>query len=397
MRRPIVAGWLATTFTMIANIALAELPYRTPIQTIVPEMEEVSTEGGGRPGLGRLVAVRDGVALISMTSVIPNEVAVFRYINGAWERDGKLPCPGNMCNQVHRFVYRDNTAIVSAEDDDNHILVFKQRQGKWHLASTISNPDPADYFGSSLAYQDGILAVSAYTNSEGVGSLHVYNLSSSGKVQSRVTLRPQRSGQGNYFGQNVAMARDTIVASARGNGLVYVFRRIGGQWVEAQELYGMSQWPEGFGSAVALNKGVLIVGAIESERIGRAEVTGYQAGGMAYMFREQNGQFVFQQRFRPSFEESYSYTDFSRHIAMFGDRVVIGAIDAPVIGAGEGLAVEYRITPNGLQPVSQMRTPGAGGFALYHNTLIMGSHYDEALMSVGSASVFNIYLPVRAQ
>lgn len=398
MRKRVVTECLAIASIMIANLALAELPYRTPVQTLTPEIEEITTEGSGGPGLGAIVSIREGVALISMTAVVPNEVAVFRFINGAWQRNGELPCPESLCSQVTRFLYRDSTAVVSTVDSSNRgqVLIFKQTQGQWHLANTIASPDPSGSFGVSLAFQDGTLAVGGHEYA-GIGSLHVYQLSSSGRVRSHVTLRPEGIGDGAYFGGSVAMARDTIVAGTAGRNIVFVFRRVGGQWMQVQELHGTGGW-EMFGSAIALNKGVLVVGAPASDRVGNAEIGGYQAGGMAYVYRERNGEFVFQQRFRPLYDvESNSYTDFGRHIAMFGNRVIIGAIDAPVIGAGEGLAIEYRITANGLQPVSQMRTPGAGGFALYHNTLIMGSPYDEALMTVGSASVFNIYLPLRTQ
>ena len=99
----------------------------------------------------------------------------------------------------------------------------------------------------------------------------------------------------NGFGSAVAVDGDVIAVGAplddeleKGltHGAVYVFRRIGGHWFEEAKLFGsQAGWNDVFGSSVAIQGNLLVVGQPHSDPAG-------SDFGAAYVFRRNGATWV---------------------------------------------------------------------------------------------------------
>ena len=126
------------------------------------------------------------------------------------------------------------------------------------------------------------------------------------------------------------------------NGAAYVFRRRSdGTWVKTQKLVAADSSPvSSFGAAVAIDQGLIIVGAPEHDCVGGdngvfctgVSPDGAGAGGAAYGFVPFSGQFAQVFKLRPGSTEHSNYWLFGRRIAMMGKFVVIDAAEQQFLG-----------------------------------------------------------------
>ena len=198
--------------------------------------------------------------------------------------------------------------------------------------------------------ENGILLVAAERG------VYLYELASNGKLVQRATLRPSDSSGG--FGNDVAVAGNLAVVGA--NGAAFLFRRRSdGTWVQTQKLFGADTSPvDSFGGAVAIDRGLIIVGAPSHECLestagfgfcdragGTPGPDGTGSGGAAYGFTSVGGQYVQVFKLRPRADEHANYFEFGRRIAMMGNYIVIDA--AEQVAGGDGI-FEPGSAPNGL-------------------------------------------------
>lgn len=127
---------------------------------------------------------------------------------------------------------------------------------------------------------------------------------------------------GGYFGGgNVAISGDIAVVGAPfrydGSGAVYVFGRTGGVWSQTAELRAPRPTPfDGFGSALAMSGGTLVVGAWGTAR----------ESGAAYVFRQEESSWV--QEAKLTGPDEKSGDAFGGSVSISGDTVIVGAFYA---------------------------------------------------------------------
>jgi hypothetical protein len=381
-------GAAAASLVGYSALVVAELPETRPFQTLHPDQGDLIAIEENRPQFGAVVAGRNDTALVGMpTFAGGGRVAVFNRPGRVWLRAGNLPCPNDPggCHFVHSIVLRDNIAVVGAE---TFLAVFKRVDGKWRLTQKINSPDPtAIQFGTSqsVRYEYPFITAAAYHADAAPSALYVFEISAAGKLLNTTRLAASDGAPSDAFGITAYMALPRIVVS--GAGAAYVFNRTSTGWVERQKL----RLPGGdFGHSVAIDKGLILVGAPSNRRAG-GQGFPFQRGGVVHAFEQQNGVWTLSDTLQPSIEEHSRYTEFGQNIVMFGERAAIGATDTAVDGI---IAFEYERTPQGLKATSIARGGGDGGFgarlALFNNNLMLGSPVESDGSNIGHVKMFNL-------
>ncbi|MFT7170099.1 MAG: hypothetical protein ACI80K_003245 [Paracoccaceae bacterium] len=189
-----------------------------------------------------------------------------------------------------------------------------------------TNTDPGDGFGGAVAVH-GDLAVCAAPMEDGgatgvggnqldnsaqdAGAVYVYRFVG-GQWDFEAYLKASNTDPGDQFGYSLAVRDNVIVVGAPGesssgaspalndaseSGAVYVFRFSGGQWVQDQYLKASVVGAgDAFGGAVALDRNVLVVGALgeDSADPGDPQNDTLLDAGAAYIFEEDGVQNFFQ-------------------------------------------------------------------------------------------------------
>ena len=257
------------------------------------------------------------------------------------------------------------------------VVVFERGSGdSWSETARLTQPAPAEgaKFGSTIATDGTVLAVGteAYDGAlyPNTGAVYVFRKGADGQWDLEQMLtgsaEAERFGHGDSWGNRVAVQGDLIavgapdasVGGAVGVGGVYLFRHnpSTGTWDEEGVLSAADANEEdGFGFSVALEDGVVIVGAPFRDDAGTSS-------GAAYVFRHIGGEWVEYGRA----DDPGSAVDGARlgaSVAIDGDGIVAGAprtfVNDPDQGAARVFALVYNAPPS----ASTITYP-ASGFAL---------------------------------
>ena len=195
------------------------------------------------------------------------------------------------------------------------------------------------------------------------------------------------------------MAGPTMVVG--GNGRAYVFRRNStGVWRHRQTLIASELGNEegaraGFGSAVAIDRGMIIVGA---PGLDRREGDMF-AKGAAYGFILDGSSYVEIFKLQPRLD---GYSDgpfsFGQQIAMFAERIVVGAYSFVVDGGAfecdffEGAFFSYTRAGSSVLPRGVAFSSGNGhSMALADQRLLVGTPcLDSRFPTPGRATLFRL-------
>jgi trimeric autotransporter adhesin len=190
--------------------------------------------------------------------------------------------------------------------------VYERINGNWTFHSFLksSNSDPNDQFGTVIAFNGEILAISAIgesSNATGVdgdetnndamnsGAVYIFRLDGDTWVQ-EAYLKASNSDTNDRFGNALALDGDTLVVGAADDegantetGSAYVFVRSAGGWTEEARLNATAFGNrDDFGAAVAIDGDTIVVGAPSEDGSatgvnGTVENNGNNAGA-AYVF-----------------------------------------------------------------------------------------------------------------
>lgn len=165
------------------------------------------------------------------------------------------------------------------------VHLFQREAGGWAFRQSLG-PSPSvalSNFGQAVALSGSYLAVGAPRADEGAGNLgavEVYHLEQSVWVHQQ-TLTPDVLLADTRFGRALSMSGDRLAISAPGDasfaseaGAVYVFHRSGATW-ELEVKLGVPENYAGYGVAVALNAGLLAVGAHGDINDARSDPRGF--------------------------------------------------------------------------------------------------------------------------
>jgi hypothetical protein len=173
------------------------------------------------------------------------------------------------------------------------------------------------------------------------------------------------------------------------SGAAYVFRRNSlGNWAQAQKLVPAGS-AAGFGSSVAIDQGMIIVGASQEDLETEFDTPdGHWAGGAAYVFLPTAGRYLESLRLRPRVDEKFEYVKFGSQVAMMGRYIAIEAIGNPVNDSvvAQGIVFTYTrdgstVLARGIASAHFESNSDSISMALANNWLLVGH--------LGSSRCFN--------
>lgn len=259
-----------------------------------------------------------------------------------------------------------NATLINGDQSDNQagssgaVYVFRRAEGTWAQEAYIkaSNTDTGDNFGEAVAIEGDILVVGAPGEDGGArevdgnafnnartdsGAAYVYRRSGTTWAFDGY-LKASNADEGDAFGASVALRAGAIVVGApneasrargvgadqenndgTGAGAAYLFRSRDTGW--QQEVYFKAENAEAgdrFGETVALEEGVVVVGAPAEASDGSSPNNNDASfSGAAYVFRFSGGSWSQEAYLKAS--NAHGFDGFAESISMFGNTLVIGA------------------------------------------------------------------------
>jgi hypothetical protein len=400
--------WLCAALVLVAltgQRAAAELPVHVAIAGFGPEGQDFLDTEFTDIGYGEVIAIRNGIGFVGIPRADDNgHVAVLNLTASGWRRVATLKAPDPAAEAVfgRSITFRDGVVVIGGAQA---AYVFKRSNGVWRHVQKLRPPaaDRAHDFPVALRYEQGTLLASAHTHSLS-SVVYVFELNATGNFVRRATLRPSDGAPGNSFGHAISMTRTTFVVGAPGGdapGSAYVFRRnSSGRWIETQKLLPVESAP-GFGVAVAIDQGMILIGAphTDGEGLPRFPDTpdGHVAEGAVFGFLPVAGRYVESFKLRPRPDEKFEYELFGSAIAMFGQRIAIAAKgpDLHISAFSDGYVFTYArdgssVYARGIAAADGQFVVTAIGLA--NNWLLLGAHADFTCPfgCIGNAHIYDV-------
>ena len=297
-------------------------------------------------------------------------------------------------------------AIVGAYGDDDNgtrsgsaYIYEKEINGAWIQTTKLLASDASeyDYFGRSVAINDGTIIVGAYQDNDSRGSAYIFEKDETGVWIETTKIVAPDADTSDYFGNSVGISGNIVIVGAYGDdegstetGSAYIFQKASdGSWTYMSKLRAIDYFQyDYFGSSVAISEGIAIIGAYGNDDNG-------SQSGSAYIFtRESNGSWGEASKLLASDANESDY--FASSVAISGNRAVIGAYGD---NNSSGSAYIFTRDVNGSwTEISKLTSPDAehndyfgSSVAINGDHVIVGSYGDDDNgSSSGSAYVYFI-------
>lgn len=339
-------------------------------------------------------------------------VSIFTRTSGAWVFETKVvPLDGAAGDQFGRRIALDGDTLLvgSLFDDDvgtdsGSAYVFTRSAGAWAPQAKIVPVDGAagDQFGSGVALHGSSAVIGAQRDDDrgaDAGSAYVY-IATAGVWNQEAKLIAADGAANDLFGTAVALDGGVAVVGAsqdndRGStaGSAYAYRREAGVWSLSTKLLasdgGVGDY---FGRAVAV-RGDWILAAAPYDDTGSLIDT-----GAVYAFRRGATAWAETHKLTPAGAEAYDYFGFSLSMNAEGTLGAIGSpSDEPMQGTRVGTAYLFRRVDSAwfqggkFRPTDgTLRDAFGVGVALDGGTLVASAYLDDdAAVDAGSAYAFN--------
>jgi hypothetical protein len=395
--RRIAAALVAFVF---AQLAQAELPQLAASQIIEPDLTDASNDPQTfphPPALGAGLAVQGNVALVGMPAAFEakGRVAAFvRNTSGQWIRRQTLTASDAMVGASfgRHIAISNNRVLITSR---SAVYVFELISNTWRQVRRLP-------FGRTVQVRD----LDWHWNTAVVGTsdptgnaAYVFHMNADGTFVRIARLAPPDANSADRFGERVAVYSTAVAATAPGynseQGAAYVFACTGTACVQRQKLLANDGEPgDGFGGAVDLASGVLVIGAPSADWTAGDPVEppseqNHRAGGSAYLFVRSGSTWTEQQKLHPSPRELNWYATFGYEIVVSATRVVIGAPYQPE-RYEPGHVIDYRWS-GGMLVANRAAAydPSHGDtLALNKDTLFAGAPNGPSFF--GAAVVYNL-------
>jgi hypothetical protein len=341
----------------------------------------------------------------------PNSGSSYVYtFNGSWSLQEKISSMDGAADDFFAYSVSisGNSLVCGSRGDDESgndsgsISIFKRSGSVWSfslkgVANDMIDDPSLDQFGFDVAISGDNAIVGAYLDDDlGIasGSVRFYHFNGGqwldeGKIYSSDLV------QQDFFGFKVAMSGNTALVSAYGDGdmgsfsgSVYVFERIGGQWMEVQKLLASDGAAfDNFGFSLAIDGDKAVIGAHLDDDFGAFS-------GSAYVFERIGGVWTETQKLLPL--SGAAQDQFGNVVDLDGDMIIIGARNesssVPLGGAAylfenvSGTWMQMAI----LKPNDQTADKFFGSaVSLSQGTILVGAAGDNSGgLSSGAAYVF---------
>jgi hypothetical protein len=399
---------------LFSHPAAAELRSHVLVDRLGPESQDFPEEFRDIK-FGEAVAIRNGIAFIGIPSAPDGgHVAVLNLTTNGWTRVDTLKAPASFAEAGFGRVltFRDGVLVVGGV---RGAYYFRRSNGVWTFRHRIGSPFFHSFAPAALRYEAGTLLASEFIGPCCPSAVHSYQLSENRRFFFHVqTMHASKPRAGDNFGADISMTDHSFVVGSpvgsRGRrsglptydqtGAAYMFwRGADGQWRLNQKLVPSEPAP-GFGTSVAIDRDMIIVGApklgIEGLPAGPATPDGHNAGGAAYVFVPAGARYVQALKLRPRPDELFQYQDFGYRVAMMGSIVAIAAVRPYGSDPGlfpSGLVVTY--TRDGTSLLPRGIAKGhvvAASMGLANNWLLLGVPYEVSCPfgCVGSAHIYDV-------
>lgn len=291
---------------------------------------------------------------------------VFERVGGVWAQAARIKAgdPAASDNFGAAVAVSGLTvAVASPFDDDGgtntgSVYVFDRVAGVWAQSVKLGSPDaaPSDYFGSAVALVGDLLVVGAqYDDERGSNAGAAYVLERvAGAWTHQIKLMASDGAANDNFGRAVATDGTTILIGAPSRdvpptdaGAVYVFRKSGGVWTQAQRLTASdAAASDQFGLAVAVDGAHALVGAPG------ADVQGTSSGSAYFYERDANGVWIEAARRLACGGNSSDQAGSS--VALSGGRALVGAPTADGAASSSGAAYLFARQLGAWVPVARL-------------------------------------------
>ncbi len=352
--------------------------------------------------LGKLVAVSGNtIATTASRSRTDGGEAVYVYTKlGEMWRQEAVFAPSSSNGGFSNKLALDGETIAIA--DTLSVYVYVRNGSNWTQQSTISLARSGVLTNiGSIALQGDTLAIGQPYMDNGptkyVGQVKIYQRTGT-SWNLQATFGPSDVESYLYFGNNIALSGNTLVAGAAnlgaveqqfingqfvsvtikeiGIGTAYVFEKSGSTWGQKNKLTG-KQKGDRFGQRVALNDNLLAVSSNE-------QITTGQYGAL-YLYQNQGSGWVEQQKLNNIFVASSSSTSFF-------DPSILSISQTKLLANN----LLFTRAAQGVDPTPKVLTFGeftASSGILANDTVIFGaSNYNAGVNLEGAGAVFETTL-----
>ena len=222
--------------------------------------------------------------------------------------------------------HRDGTGFGGYDGDAAY--VFERTQAGWVEVQTLSagNASAGEWFGDAVAIAgDTILVADPGAPAAGgvafAGRVYIFERGSSGVWSQVASLFANNPTSSAAFGTSLDLSADgqraVVGAVQAGNGRSYVFDKVGGSWSQTASFTpNTGTSPGGYGVSIDLEGDRYVVGDWFSSAKG-------PASGSAYVYVEQGGSWSLEQRIDAA--DGAAGDNFGIDGSMDGDRLLVGA------------------------------------------------------------------------
>jgi hypothetical protein len=327
---------------------------------------------------------------------------VYEHIGSNWLQRQKLTASDASANaQFGRSVAIEaDTIVVGAYFDNNtgSAYIFTRSAGVWSQQAKLTAPDAGygDNFGYSVALCGDTVVIGAYYDDAQAGSAYVFVRTGSIWDCNQKLTASDAKGR---FGNSVAIDVNTLLVGSyysnlpgvNNAGSVYYFTRTAGVWSQQSILTASDSYSDDhFGSSVALDANIAVIGAYE------CDINGIANAGAAYVFSKSVAGWNQQQKLIDN-DDPCANEDFGRSVAIEGNAIFIGCPLNRVDGNQTGSVFEFVKTGQSWTQKQMFSADDSNdgdnfGFstAVSGRNLIVGAHFNASKgVSSGAAYAFN--------
>ena len=302
-----------------------------------PGMAEiVASRGKVESFFGSTVAVQGDYAIVGaegQRQSEPGAAYIYKRTGDVWEQQIRIDATdGEAGDRFGSAVAISNThVIIGAWNDDEArgaAYVFIKSGTAWIQQAKLvaSDGEPGDHFGRSVAIDGDLAVVGAWQddNARGsaAGATYVYTLNA-GNWQQSTKLIALDGQQGDRFGSAVTLGGGRVMVGAAnggffGEGAAYIFSSTGSVWNQDAKLFAaVAGLSDGFGTTLAIDGATAVVGAPLHDN------DSFIDEGAAYVFEEENGQWV--ERTKLTASTGTSGFEYGSSVDIVGGEIVVGA------------------------------------------------------------------------
>jgi hypothetical protein len=241
----------------------------------------------------------------------------------------------------------DQALISSLGDDDKgfeagavYHLVHDGERWNEHAKFYARDTDPFDFFGYEISISGDYALISAMLDDEGgvdAGAAYVFHLEGTEWIE-RAKLIPNDAQAGDNFGTAVILAGNYAfvgsLADADYTGSVYVFHRNGSAWTQEAKLVASDASPYShFGRSLAVYRDRIVVGAPYHDDEGADD-------GAVYVFRREDTTWIEEAKLLSSDRQLGDH--FGRSVAIYDEYVMVGVSRDDDLGDDAGSAYLFK-------------------------------------------------------